>query len=229
MVDGCFSSPCKVSSGVPQGSVLGPTLFLLYINDISEGIQSQIKLFADDCLVYRNVQTSVDQQILQQDLNTLMKWAEKWQMKFNIKSVIISCKSQTIVIKSTVYVYTMDGTPLMTTEQYNYLGVQLHHKLSWEPHIDYICSKANRTLGFLQRNLQHCPTHLQELAYKQFVLPVLEYCSPMWDPHHQKHISKLEMVQHRAARFVLGRPWKRHQRDSITAMLSTYTKMASTI
>ena len=69
-----------------------------YINDISEGIHSQIKLFADDCLVYRNVQTSTDQQILQQDLNTLMKWADKWQMKFNIKK----CKSQTIVIKSTV-------------------------------------------------------------------------------------------------------------------------------
>ena len=83
MVDGCFSSPCKVSSGVPQGLVLGPTLFLLHINDISEGIHSQIKLFADDCLVYRNVHTSTDQQILQQDLNTLMKWADKWQMKFN--------------------------------------------------------------------------------------------------------------------------------------------------
>ena len=106
VVDGCFSSPCKVSAGVPQGSVLGPTLFLLYINDISEGIHSQIKLFADDCLVYRNVQTSTDQQILQQDLNTLIKWADKWQMKFNIKSVR-SCKSQTIVIKSTVYIQWM--------------------------------------------------------------------------------------------------------------------------
>ena len=219
VVDGCFSSPCKVSSGVPQGSVLGPTLFLLYINDISEGIHSQIKLFADDCLVYRNVQTSTDQQILQQDLNTLMKWADKWQMKFNIRK----CKIMQISNhRNKIHcIYTMDGTPLATTEQHSYLGVQLHHKLSWEPHIDHICSKANRTLGFLQRNLQHCPTHLRELAYKQFVLPVLEYCSTIWDPHHQKYISKLEMVQHRAARFVLGRPWRRHQRDSITTMLST--------
>ena len=62
-----------------------PSFLLYYINDISEGIHSQIKLFADDCLVHRNVQTSTDQQILQQDLNTLMKWADKWQMKFNIK------------------------------------------------------------------------------------------------------------------------------------------------
>ena len=82
-----------------------------------------------------------------------MKWADKWQMKFNIKSVR-SCKSQTIVIKSTV-LYTMDGTPLMTTEQHSYLGVQLHHKLSWEPHIDYICSKANRTLPEESSALPH--------------------------------------------------------------------------
>ena len=113
---------------------------------VSEGIHSQIKLFADDCLVYRNVQTSADQQILQQDLNILMKWADKWQMKFNINK----CKIMQISNHDNkIYcIYTMDGTPLMTTEQHSYLGVQLHHKLSWEPHIDYICSKANRTLGF---------------------------------------------------------------------------------
>ena len=77
LVDGCCSSPCKVSSGVPQGSVLGPVLFLLYINDIAEGICSHIKLFADDCLIYRTIQSSSDQHILQQDLNALVKWAEK--------------------------------------------------------------------------------------------------------------------------------------------------------
>ena len=66
-----------------QGSVLGPVLFLLYINDIAEGICSHIKLFADDCLIYRTIQSSSDQHILQEDLNVLVKWAEKWQMKFN--------------------------------------------------------------------------------------------------------------------------------------------------
>ena len=70
VVDGSFSNYCKVTSGVPQGSVLGPTLFLLYINDITEGISSQMKLFADDCLIYNS---STDHQTLQQDLTILSK------------------------------------------------------------------------------------------------------------------------------------------------------------
>ena len=81
------------------------------------------------------------------------------------------------------------------------------------------CNKPNIILGFLQRCLQHCPIHLRQLAYKQFVLPALEYCSPIWDPYHQKYTrhATIEMVQHRAAHFVMGRPWRRHQRGSITA------------
>ena len=84
IVNGSFSSPCDAISGVPQGSVLGPTLFLLYINDITEGINSQMKLFADDCLIYRVIHNTEDHQALQRDLTTLSKWADKWQMAFNI-------------------------------------------------------------------------------------------------------------------------------------------------
>ena len=107
----------------------------------------------------------------------------------------------------------MSDIPLAVTEQHLYLGVKLHYKLSWKPHIDYICNKANKTIGFLKCNLHHCPKHLCELAYKQFVIPVLEYCLPIWDPYHQSYIDQIEMVQHRAARFVTGKPWRRDQRE----------------
>ena len=217
IVNGSFSSPCDVISGVPQGSVLGPTLFLLYINDITEGINSQMKLFADDCLIYRVIHNTEDHQALQRDLTTLSKWADKWQMAFNISK----CKIMQVSNhhSKSLFTYEMSGIPLAVTEQHLYLGVKLHHKLSWKPHIDYICSKANKTIGFLKRNLHHCPKHLRELAYKQFVIPVLEYCSPIWDPYHQSYIDQLEMVQHGAARFVTGIPWRRDQRDSITDIL----------
>jgi len=120
-----------------------------------------------------------------------------------------------------LFIYEMNDIPLAVTEQHLYLGVKLHHKLLWKSHIDYICNKANKTIGFLKCNLHHCPKHLRELAHKQFVIPALEYCSPIWDPYYQSYIDQIEMVQHRAAHFVTGKPWRRDQRDSITDILRT--------
>ena len=117
-----------MSSGVPQGSVLDPTLFLLYINDIAEGVYSHIKLFADDCLIYRAIQTPSDQYILQQDLNTLIKCADKWKMKFNTAKYKIM--QMTTHQNKLLFTYIMDDIPLVTTEQHTYLGIHLHHKLS---------------------------------------------------------------------------------------------------
>ena len=77
----------------------------------------------------------------------------------------------------------MYGIPLEISEQHNYLGVCLHHKMPWQPGIDFICNKANCLLGFLHRNLWHCPSKLRECTYKQLILPTLDYCSPIWDPH----------------------------------------------
>ena len=104
-------------------------------------------------------------------------------------------------------------------KEHKYLEVWINDKLSWQTHILYTCNKANRTLGFLQRNLRTCPTYLKEQAYKQLALPPLEYCAPIWDLHHQTDINKLESVQRRAARFVLNKPWNNNL-DSVTVMLN---------
>ena len=115
----------------------------------------------------------------------------------------------------------MKGIPLESVEEHSYLGVTLHHGMSWKPHINNVCNKANRLLGFLKRNLHHCSSNLKEMAYKQLILPSLGYCAPIWDPFHHNLINQLEMIQHRAARFVLNRPWTRGHHDSITEMLCT--------
>ena len=83
----------------------------------------------------------------------------------------------------------------------------------WTLHINSLCSKANCLLGFLRRTLYHCPSNLKEHAYKQIVLPFIEYCSSIWDPHQKSSIHKLKMIQHRAARFVLNKPWSCNHRD----------------
>ena len=110
----------------------------------------------------------------------------------------------------------MYETQLKSVKEHKYLGVWINEKLSWQTHILYTC---NRTLGFLKRNLGTCPTYLKEQAYKQLVLPLLEYCAPIWYPHRQTDINKLESVQRRAARFVLNKPWN-NDLDSVTVMLN---------
>ena len=226
VVEGSKSPTCNVTSGVPQGSVLGPVLFLIYINDIVSNIQSEIRLFADDVFLYKAIKTPRDHQILQDDLNSLVKWSTDWTMNFNISK----CKILQITThhnKST-FTYKMSSIPLATVLEHNYLGIRLHHKLSWDPHINYICNKANRLLGFMKRNLRNSPLEIKEHVYKQLLLPSIEYCSSIWDPYHQTSINRLEMIQHRAARFVLNRPWHRSNQnhDSITEML-TYLKWPS--
>jgi len=97
----------------------------------------------------------------------------------------------------------MFNIPLATVLEHNYLGIRLHHKLTWDPHVNYICNKANRLLGFLKRNLYNAPVEIKEHVYKQLVLPSIEYCSATWDPYHHASTHKLEMIHHHAAHFVL--------------------------
>ena len=138
VVDGCESSYAPVLSGVPQGTVLGPTLFLIYINDIADNTTSTIKLFADDCLVYRDISSPDDRSKLQKDLDTLVRWSDTWQMSFNIKKCHVMH-----VTRSTKkeHQYTMRGQPLTSVDHHPYLGVELDNKMTFNHHIDRQTSK----------------------------------------------------------------------------------------
>ena len=148
VVEGHYSTPCDITSGVPQGSVLGPALFLIYINDITTNIHSELRLFADDILIYRPILSSSDQTSLQEDLTTLTKWANEWQMDFNVSKCNILQVTTHHTAKN--FTYHMNEIPLKLVEKIKYLGIYLNNKLSWHDHIDYICNKANRLLGFLR-------------------------------------------------------------------------------
>lgn len=216
VVDGSESGFTPVLSGVPQGTVLGPTLFLIYINDIVEHTTSNTRLFADDCLIYREISTEEDKNILQADLDALARWSDHWQMSFNIKK----CHTMHISLgRKKEHQYTMRGQPLVTIEHHPYLGVELDNKMTFNTHIDRQTNKARQLLGFLRRNLHHCPPKLKESAYVSLVRPGLEYCAAVWDPFHVTKIKKIEAVQHQAARFVLNKPWKRSAEDSVSEML----------
>ena len=219
VVDGFSSNESPVLSGVPQGSVLGPVLFLIFINDIADSLTSAIRLFADDCLIYREIRSRDDQFALQDDLNKLVQWASTWGMEFNIKK----CNVLTITQKKKhklSFSYKMNNQVVEGIRSTKYLGVTISDNLNWGTHINNISGAANRMLGFLWRNLRQSPRNIKEKAYTSLVRPKLEYCSSIWDPYHQKDIGKLEMVQHRAARFVTNCPHRHTENQpSITAKI----------
>ena len=143
VLEGESSSEVPVTSGVPQRSVLGPLLFLLYINDLPQNIQSKVRLFADDTAVYLTVGSSDDKDILQSDLDTLQIWERAWDMEFNPSK----CQALHITkFKPLNTQYTLHGQVLESTNTAKYLGVTLSKDLSRNEHTS-ITAKANRTLS----------------------------------------------------------------------------------
>ena len=163
VVNGVHSSYVEVTSGVPQGSVLGLMLFLLYINDINNAITSQIKLFADDSVLYGNIRSQNDQVILQNYLDTISSWAEKWLMELNINKC--SVLSITLKHKSIFHDYNILGETLRRVANHNYLGVTISCDLNWVKHAKKISNKASRTLGLLIRTLSPCSQNVKSIAY----------------------------------------------------------------
>lgn len=201
--EGNESPPADVVSGVPQGTVLGPLLFLAYINDMPDSTSSTIRLFADDALMYRTINNPDDASKLQEDLDKLQRWEDMWQMAFNpdkCEVLRLTQKKNNIIRHN----YTIHGHTLQTVDQAKYLGITLDSKLSFNPHIDNICKKANRTRAFVHRNTKNCPRHVKIAAYHTLIRPQLEYCSSVWSPHTVNNIDKIQAVQRRSARSIMN-------------------------
>jgi len=196
------STSIPVTSGVPQGSVLGPILFLVYINDLPGHTKCTTRLFADDTAVYLSFQNISDHRTLQDELNSLEWWEQTWDMAFNPdKCQVIQITHAREPIPTS---YTLHGQLLEIVDQAKYLGVDFSSKLSWGPHINHITNKANRTLGYIRHNIKTKNQKIREAAYKTLVRPQLEYASSVWSPHHKDKIHKIETIQCRAARWTIN-------------------------
>ena len=151
----------------------------MYINDISTDTDSEIRLFADDCVCYREIKDTDDSLKLQKDTDILECSARKWGMRFQP----VTCNIMQITKKRTNKIevsYTLEDTVLENVDSIKYLAVTITHDLRWNTHISNMCTKANRAPGFLRRNLYQCPQDVKDPAYKGLLCPILEYGSCVW-------------------------------------------------
>ena len=138
-------------------------------------------------------------------------------MEFNVGK----CAIMNITTKrnKSLFNYAMKGQTLEVVKHHPYLGIELSDNMKYNIHIDNITSNASRVLGFLKRNLKHCPQKVKERAYHSLVRPKVEYSSTIWNPQYKTQVKQIEQVQRNAARFVLNKPYNRQNPSSVTPML----------
>lgn len=195
-----YSDWSSVVSGVPQGSVLGPLLFLIYINDLDVGIISKLGKFADDTKVARGVSNDREVDILREDLCNIFQWSVDWQMLFNLdKCTVIHLGS-----KNPQREYKMGNNILKKSKQERDLGVIIDSSGKSTEQCIMAVKKANTVLGMIKRNIVYKSKDVIVRLYKALVRPKLEYCVQAWCPYLKKDISILERVQKRATKMIEG-------------------------
>ena len=195
-----MSSLSPVLSGVTQGSILGPILFLVYINDLPlEVTFSKLFLFADNGKCTLPLRVSSDSLKLQQDIDVLNKWCNTWNMHFNFeKFTLLSFFSR---FNST---YTINDLPIVSKTSHKDLGVVITSDLKWNAHLEFILSKAYKVLHLLRRTFNTTNSiTTKKFLYLCLIRSRVSYCSPIWRPFLLKNIKLLEDLQRRATKFIL--------------------------
>ena len=201
-----FSRPSKINAGCPQGSVLGPILALMYLNDLSNRTYNDILFFADDTSIFasHSSQTLLEtEQTLQHDLDEIHKYGQKWAITFNSEKTI----QQTFSLKSSNQQPNLvfANTPIPTRETHKHLGMTFSVDLRFHEHVNVIIHKVNKTLSPLYAIAKHLPRHILEQIYKTYILPHFDNCDTIYDGHITlRDISRLETLQNRIARLTTG-------------------------
>ena len=212
VLGGATSSSKSVSSGVPQGSILGPTLFVLFLNDITNGIndKTNILMYADDTKIWREINHEVDHHILQKDIDYLYDWALKNKMKFHPSKckVLMVNRSKLPFLNILPFVqfhYSMGDDLIDYCEVEKDLGIHINGSLNFTYHSDMLYSKASQRFGLLKRTCNFVKnTDRKRALYLTMVRSIFEHCPYIWRPVSATAINKLEMLQKRAIKWILN-------------------------
>merc|ERR1711911_503815 len=198
VINGASSDWQNVTSGVPQGSVLGPLLFIIYINDLDLGLTSKINKFADDTKIGINAGNNSAVIELQRDLEKIGEWSERWLMPFNVDK----CKVMHIGYRNPNAEYKLLGKKIESCSQEKDLGVTICKDLQFSKHCIDVEKKAQKLLGYVKRQFRTRKKETILTLYNALVRPHLEYAVQFWSPSLRKDIERLESVQARATKLV---------------------------
>lgn len=194
-------------TGVPQGSHLGPLIFILFANDLCHRIRSHCLMYADDLKIYRIISSLIDCAALQQDLDAVADWCSSNGMELNIKKckTISFCRTTPL----TSFDYSINGNSVDRVSSIKDLGVTIDCKLNFSEHISTTTAKAFAVLGFIRRNAADFDdVYVLKTLYSSLVRSILEYAVPVWAPYQELHMARIERVQRSFVRFALRRlPW----------------------
>ena len=198
-VGSSFSKNSNVTSGIPQGSILGPVLFTIFINDLPEALTVNCKVFADDTKIYDDAKRSGD---IQNDLYKMQNWTEQWNLYFNVTK----CKVMHIGKKNPKTSYYMkienERQKLDTCSEEKDLGITFDSNLSFDIHINNVSKKANQMLGVIRRTFSFMTKEIFSKLYKSLVRSHLEYGNNIWCPHLKRQSIQIESIQRRATKLV---------------------------
>ena len=204
VVEGSASSYTEIKAGVPQGSILGPLMFLIYINDIVNDLGCNIRLFADDTSLYVIVDDPASaSDLVDSDLQTIHNWAQNWLVTFNPqKSEELIISRKTVFVDHTVA--KMNNVEVKRVEEHKHLGLTLNKTCTWKNHILDITSKAWKRIHILQALKFKLDRKTLEIIYLTFIRPILEYADVVWDNCYIYEVEILEKIQVEAGRIVTG-------------------------
>ena len=214
VVDGKKSKSVPVISGVPQGTVLGPILFLLYVNDMEHNIKhSKVNSFADDTRISKRIATLEDCELLQQDLEHIIEWSKENNMKLHEDKFELLCYrtpasktlAEALPFMGDVTNYTTpNGTTLDRSPLVRDLGVNMSEELSWSPHINLMVDQARQIASWVLGVFKDRSKPVMLQLYKSLIRSRVEYCCPLWNPTKIADIQSIESIQRQFTRRIQG-------------------------